>query len=165
MGDNGDAGMVRIPGLKGNVTGDTAGAVGIGTALSIKTKSLSNGKKGKSYSDSLALGGKKPVPVKWTAFGLPPGLTLDASSGKLAGTPTATGSFTVLVLVVAKSGRERIDLVHAEGVQVGAAGRVRLPGSRRVSASAAVGALLMLAGERCAPMRSRQRTPPGTRRP
>jgi len=53
----------------------------------------------------VALGGKKPVAAKWTAFGLPPGLKLGASSGKLSGSPTAIGSFTVLVLASAKSGK------------------------------------------------------------
>ncbi|GAA3347893.1 hypothetical protein GCM10020358_64380 [Amorphoplanes nipponensis] len=39
------------------------------------------------------------LPRTWTATGLPPGLTLTASTGAIAGTPTTAGSYPVTILV------------------------------------------------------------------
>ena len=44
-----------------------------------------------------AVGGA--APYQWTASGLPAGLTLDGSSGRLKGTPTSSGSFSTTVKV------------------------------------------------------------------
>ena len=75
-----------------------------GTALSVATKSLSGGKRGRSYSASIALGAKKPVAVNWTAYGLPPGLTLNRVTGRLSGRPSATGDFELIVVAIARRG-------------------------------------------------------------
>jgi Putative Ig domain len=36
-------------------------------------------------------------PYSWSAVGLPPDLTLDASTGQTTGTPTQPGSYTVTI--------------------------------------------------------------------
>ncbi len=39
------------------------------------------------------------MPYAWNSNGMPPGLTLDASSGQITGTPTTAGSYAVSVTV------------------------------------------------------------------
>jgi len=67
-------------------------------APAIQTQALPSGKAGTVYSQTLAATGGTP-PYTWSiASGtLPPGLTLDASSGRIAGTPAQVGQsgFTV----------------------------------------------------------------------
>jgi hypothetical protein len=67
--------------------------------LSITTASLPNGTIGTAYSQTLAATGGV-APYTWSiASGLPAGLTLNASTGAITGTPTAaaTSNFTVQV--------------------------------------------------------------------
>jgi hypothetical protein len=67
--------------------------------LAIVTKSLPAGSVGQSYSQPVQASGGVP-PYQWnTLQTLPAGLSLDAASGVVSGTPAATGSFAVTVTV------------------------------------------------------------------
>jgi len=68
--------------------------------LNIKTSSLPSGIVGTAYSQSLtASGGKTPYAWSITAGALPAGLSLNALSGVISGTPTVVGSNTFTVQV------------------------------------------------------------------
>jgi hypothetical protein len=66
--------------------------------VSITTASLPAGVVGAAYNTTLAATGGT-TPYTWSATGLPAGLTLNASTGVISGTPTATGTSTVAVTV------------------------------------------------------------------
>lgn len=65
-------------------------------APSITTTSLSDGKVGEAYSQTLAATGTTPITWTLDSGSLPAGLTL-SPSGIISGTPTATGTFTFTV--------------------------------------------------------------------
>ncbi|WP_340008077.1 choice-of-anchor I family protein [Paenibacillus sp. FSL K6-0276] len=66
--------------------------------LGIATKNLSEAKVGSPYSVTLSVyGGVQPY--SFEAVGLPDGLSLDAASGNISGTPTKVGAATVSIAV------------------------------------------------------------------
>ena len=72
--------------------------------LSITSSSLPNGQIGTAYSTTLAAtGGIAPYSWSVTSGALPAGLSLNASSGAITGTPTAAGSNMALTFQVADS--------------------------------------------------------------
>jgi hypothetical protein len=74
------------------------------TGLSIVTTSLSNGALGVPYSQTLAaIGGTGPYTWQLTSGTLPAGLTLNAATGVVAGTPTALATATPLTFKVTDS--------------------------------------------------------------
>ncbi len=75
------------------------------TSLSVSTTSLASGQVGKPYSATLTASGGTP-PLSWsiTSGTLPAGLSLNASTGAITGTPTASANATALTFKVADSG-------------------------------------------------------------
>lgn len=71
-----------------------------GPVLSITTTSpLPNGSVGQAYSQTLVASNGTP-PYQWTAgSGVPPGLTLNPSTGAITGTPTTVGNYSFQVSV------------------------------------------------------------------
>jgi hypothetical protein len=62
--------------------------------LTITTVSLPNGTQNVAYSATLTAGGGT-TPYTWSiASGLPPGLTLNSSTGAITGTPTTVGTYS-----------------------------------------------------------------------
>ncbi len=66
------------------------------TPLEITTNGLPDGEVGIPYSFQV-LGQGGVTPYTWSATGLPPGLTIDSSTGEISGTPTTSGGYNVTV--------------------------------------------------------------------
>ncbi|MFI6453804.1 putative Ig domain-containing protein [Streptosporangium amethystogenes] len=94
----------------GNVTATRAVTLVIAVAPALTFPAPSNGEVSIPYSVPLTVnGGTAPYAWSITAGSLPPGLTLNASTGVLSGTPTAGGaySFSVKVLDALNQGDTR----------------------------------------------------------
>jgi hypothetical protein len=68
-------------------------------SLSITTsRQLPDGRLNQAYSQSIAATGGQP-PYRWSANGLPAGLTINSTTGLISGTPTAAGNFGIAITV------------------------------------------------------------------
>jgi alpha-tubulin suppressor-like RCC1 family protein len=66
--------------------------------LRVTTSSLARGTAGKTYRVTIRASGGTPA-FRWSAVGLPRGLTIGSLTGKLHGTPTTAGRHTVTLTV------------------------------------------------------------------
>jgi hypothetical protein len=84
----------------GGLTTTRTLALAIGSAgLSITTaRQLPDAVINVPYSQSLAATGGQP-PYRWSANGLPAGLTINSATGQISGTPTAAGPFGIAITV------------------------------------------------------------------
>jgi O-glycosyl hydrolase len=113
-------GATTISASVSGVTGTTTLTVQT-TALSITTNSTPNGTGNVPYSAALAAtGGTTPYAWSVTAGALPGGLTLNASTGVIAGTPSAAGTFSFTVKVT-DSGSPVLSATANFGITISAA--------------------------------------------
>jgi len=69
-----------------------------GVTITLSPTSLPSGTQGQSYSQQVtATGGTEPYQYAITAGSLPPGLTLDVSTGVISGVPTTPGAYLFVV--------------------------------------------------------------------
>ncbi len=97
---------------------DAAGLIGNKTftvsispaSLTITTASqLPDAMLGASFSQTMTVSGGTP-PYTWSTNGLPDGLTIDASSGVISGTPAAAGTYSFTVRVIDAGRTTYVDL-------------------------------------------------------
>jgi alpha-tubulin suppressor-like RCC1 family protein len=83
------------------------------TTVTLTTASLDDGVKGQAYSETLTASGGSGT-YKWSksAGTLPTGLSLNASTGKISGTPSAAGDFTFTIKVADSDDSSSYDTVQ-----------------------------------------------------
>ncbi|MCU1503809.1 MAG: hypothetical protein JWM12_3163, partial [Ilumatobacteraceae bacterium] len=75
-------------------------AVTIRASPSVATPAtLPTGQISQVYSSTTLTGSGGTTPYSWSATGMPPGVTIAASTGVISGTPTASGTFTAVLKV------------------------------------------------------------------
>ncbi len=79
-------------------TASQALSIAVASRLAVSTTSLPGGSVGSSYTATLAGSGGTP-PYSWSVVtgSLPPGLSLDAATGGISGTPTSPGTYSFTV--------------------------------------------------------------------
>jgi hypothetical protein len=86
---------ITVTGVGGSSTGTT---VSTAKPLTISTASLPNAAISAVYSQTIAAtGGRLPYTFALAKGALPAGLSLDKDTGKIVGTPTATGSYSFII--------------------------------------------------------------------
>jgi subtilisin family serine protease len=85
-------------------------SITVGTAVEITTTSLPDGTAEQSYSQTLAaIGGETPYTFSLADGALPAGLTLNATTGVISGTPNAPGTYDFTALVTDGASPARTD--------------------------------------------------------
>jgi len=99
------AAAASLSGCSGGSGASSANPAPAPSALSVSTGALPNGQVGAKYSTTLAAAGGTP-PYHWalSSGSLPAGLVLTASSGLIAGTPSAAANAAPLTVQVTDSG-------------------------------------------------------------
>ena len=97
--------IVRATNSAGNITRNLSIVVNpAAIAPTITTSSLPNATVGTAYSQTLAATGTAPITWAVSTGSLPVGLTLNASTGAITGTPTAAGTVTFTVRATNSAG-------------------------------------------------------------
>ena len=108
----------KLPGLNGNTVAMPE-HLRIPGMVYITTETLPNGNVGASYSATLTAAGDTPITWSIIANALPLGLTLNANTGVISGTPTTKGPFSFTVKVVNSVGDDTKNLSINIGDGVG----------------------------------------------
>ncbi|WP_435102361.1 putative Ig domain-containing protein [Halarchaeum sp. P4] len=78
--------------------------VDVGAGLTVATATVPGWTVGESGYSALLTAAGGTGPYEWSATGLPPGLTLNADTGELTGTPTSAGTYAFTVTVTDADG-------------------------------------------------------------
>jgi len=106
-------------------------------APTITTATLPNARVGQAYNQTLAATGATPITWSVTSGNLPQGLSLNANTGAITGTPTTTGTFTFTVRAQNSLG----NVTRQLSIVVDAAATVAVPNVVGMTEAAARGAL------------------------
>lgn len=95
---------------------------------------LPNGTVGVAYPTTTVTATGGVTPYAWSATGLPPGLSISSSTGKISGTPTSAGSYTSVTVKVTDSISETATALFAITIASGPDFTVSAsPGSQTVT--------------------------------
>jgi hypothetical protein len=106
---------ITVTTADGNITDTcpvTITAVSVGTAPTITTATLPNGRVGTAYNRTVTATGERPITWSVESGTLPTGLSLAETTGVISGTPTtaATSTFTVKAANAMGSGTKQLSI-------------------------------------------------------